>query len=58
MSDECLAVPLRCGPPLSYLDYVMLSQLVSGLLVSGVAFGAAAAAIDAGVARGWLKRFP
>ena len=42
----------------SYLDYAMLGQLVSGLVVSGVAFGAAAAAIDAGVDRGWLKRFP
>ena len=58
VSSECLAVPLRCGPPLSYLDYAMLGQLVSGLVVSGVAFGAAAAAIDAGVDRGWLKRFP
>ena len=58
VSDECLAVPLRCGPPLSYLDYAMLCQLVSGLVVSGVAFAAAAVAIDAGVDRGWLKRFP
>ena len=58
VSSECLAVPLRCGPPLSYLDYAMLGQLASGLIVSGVAFGAAAAAIDAGVDRGWLKRFP
>jgi len=58
VSSECLAVPLRCGPPLSYLDYDMLGQLASGLIVSGVAFGAAAAAVDAGVDRGWLKRFP
>ena len=58
VSSECLAVPLRCGPPLSYLDYAMVGQLLSGLLVSGVAFGAAAAAVDAGVDRGWLKRFP
>jgi hypothetical protein len=58
VSDQCLAVPLRCGAPLSYLDYAMLGQLASGLVVSGVAFTAAAAAIDAGVERGWLKRFP
>ena len=58
VSSECLAVPLRCGPPLSYLDYAMLGQLASGLIVSGVAFAAAAAAVDAGVDRGWLKRFP
>ena len=58
VSDECLAVPLRCGPPLSYLDYAMLGQLASGLVVSGVAFAAAGYAIDAGVDRGWLKRFP
>ena len=49
VSSACLAVPLRCGPPLSYLDYAMLGQLASGLIVSGVAFGAAAAAIDANV---------
>lgn len=52
-----LAVPLRCGPPLSYLDWDMLFQLGAGVVESGIAFGAAAYAVDYGAERGWLQRF-
>ena len=57
VSDACLAVPLRCGPPLSYLDWDMLFQLGAGVVESGIAFGAAAYAVDYGAERGWLQRF-
>ena len=57
VSDACLAVPLRCGPPLSYLDWDMLFQLGAGVVESGIAFGAAAYVVDYGAERGWLQRF-
>jgi hypothetical protein len=47
VSTSCTATPLSCGPPLGYLDYAMLGDLGSTALLSAVAFGGAAAALDA-----------
>ena len=58
VSPGCDAIPLSCGAPLGYLDWAMLDQLASGVAVSTVAFGAAAAAVDYGARRGWLARRP
>ena len=58
LAKEILPVNIEDELKQSYLDYAMLGQLVSGFIVSGIAFTAAAAAVDAGVERGWLKRFP
>lgn len=58
VSAACSYAPLECGPPFNYLDYDMTWQLISSLASSGIAFTAAAAAVDAACERGWLKRFP
>lgn len=57
-STSCIALPLRCGEPLSYFDWAMLAQLSVGAVESAAIFGAAAAAIEALVSKGWLRRFP
>ena len=56
VSETCSYAPLRCGPPLGYLDYHMAYQLLSALAESGIAFYAAAAAIDWAAQRNYLKR--
>jgi hypothetical protein len=57
-SPTCLAVPLRCGAPLEYLDWAMLGSLGAGVVTSFVAFGAAARAIEVASTKGWVRRFP
>ncbi|KAJ1448812.1 hypothetical protein M885DRAFT_623093 [Pelagophyceae sp. CCMP2097] len=57
-SPACTFAPLTCGAPLGYLDYSMLWQLAESLAESGIAFAAAAAAVDAAVQRGWCGTTP
>lgn len=57
-SPACLAVPLRCGPPVGYFDWSMLLSLGVGLATSFVAFGAASRTLEYALEKGWLKRFP
>lgn len=56
-SDMCEAIPLRCGPPLSYLDWNMLGQILGGGLESVAAFGATAVAVEWCTERKFLRRF-
>jgi hypothetical protein len=57
-SPDCIAIPLRCGEPLSYLDWAMLASLGTGLLTSFVAFGFAAASLETAFQEGWIKKCP
>lgn len=56
VSDTCVPVPLRCGPAGLYLDLAMVSQGASAAVVGTCAFGAAAAAIDYCLDRGWISK--
>ena len=54
----CEPIPLRCGSPLSYLNWDMLFQLSMALAESGIAFAAVAYAFDSLADKGLLGRFP
>ena len=58
VSATCAPVPLRCAPFGLYLDAAMLGQGLGALAVGGVAFGAAGAAMDYVLAKGWVAPFP
>ena len=58
VSPSCEAIPLRCGAPLSYVDWTMLKQLAGGGFESAVAFVAVAAAFEYLANKGKLGRFP
>lgn len=58
VGDQCTAMPLSCGAPLGYLDWGLLGQLTVSLATSGVAFGAAAAALELCFGRGWVRPLP
>jgi hypothetical protein len=49
-------VPLVCGPPLIYFDWAMLSQAVATAAPAGVAFVAAALALEAAGDAGLVQR--
>lgn len=54
--ETCSVVPLSCGPPLGYFDWGMLSQGAFAAVETGVACAAAAYALEAAFARGWIQR--
>lgn len=54
----CTALPLSCGPPLGYLDWDLIGQLVQMGAVSGLAFGGAALGLEQCFARGLIGRLP
>lgn len=54
----CIAIPLRCGPPLSYLDWNILQQLFWSGLESAILFAATAKALDFAMEKGYISRFP
>ena len=56
--DVCLALPLRCGAPLSYLNWDMLLQLTFGVLESAALFASVAFAVEFLAGKGLLGRFP
>ena len=53
---SCAAVPLVCGPPLLYADWAMLAQGAAAAAPAGVAFAAAALALEAAAELGVVKR--
>ena len=55
-SAACSPVPLVCGPPLIYFDWAMLSQAVATAAPAGVAFVAAALALEAAGDAGLVQR--
>lgn len=57
-SASCLSVPLRCGPPLEYLDWTMVNTLAAGLITSFVAFGVARQALEKAFEEEWIEKFP
>jgi len=52
----CAAVPLVCGPPLLYADWAMLAQGAAAAAPAGVAFAAAALALEFAGDLGIVKR--
>jgi hypothetical protein len=54
----CVAPILRCGAPLGYLDWNMLTQIVLNGAESFVMFGATAMAMDYCMERKWISKFP
>lgn len=58
VSTECTAMPLRCGPPLGYLDFSMIAQGAGWAAESALAFGGAALALEFAFNKGWLQRLP
>jgi hypothetical protein len=58
VSASCSALPLRCGDPLSYLDWSMLLDLSVNLLESSFMFIPTALALEALADRGFIGRFP
>ena len=55
-SAACLPVPLQCGPPLIYADWAMIAQGVAAAAPAGVAFAAAALALEAAGDAGLVRR--
>jgi len=56
--DVCLALPLRCGGPLSFLNWDMLLQLAFGAMESAALFASVAFAVEYLAGKGLLGRFP
>jgi hypothetical protein len=54
----CVAPMLRCGAPLGYLDWNMLTQIVLNGVESFVMFGATAMAMEYCMERKWISKFP
>jgi hypothetical protein len=57
VSDTCVPVPLRCEPYGFYVDAAMLGQGLGAVAVGVVAFGAAGAAMDWALEKGWISTF-
>ena len=55
-SAACSPVPLLCGPPLLYADWAMIAQGVATAAPAGVAFVAAALALEAAGNAGLVQR--
>lgn len=55
-SAACTPVPLLCGPPLLYADWAMIAQGAAAAAPAGVAFAAAALALEAAGEAGWVQR--
>ncbi len=54
----CTAIPLNCGPPLSYLDWEVLRQVFAYGVEASVLFGVTALVLDACMERNILSKFP
>jgi hypothetical protein len=54
----CTAIPVTCGPPLGYLDWNLLQQLLLSGLESALLFGFTALAVDIAMEKGYISRFP
>lgn len=54
----CTALPLRCGPPLGYLDWNVLGELAGNGAESAILFGAVAAAMEWATNRKYIAKFP
>lgn len=54
----CTAIPLYCGPPLSYLDWNLLQQLLLSGVESALLFGFTALAVDIAMEKGYISKFP
>jgi hypothetical protein len=54
----CTAIPLNCGPPLSYLDWNLLQQIFLSGAESVLLFGCTAWALDAAMEKGYISKFP
>ena len=57
VSNTCQAVPLRCGEPLGYVDWNMLSQIAWNGIESAAMFGVTALAMDYAYEKGWINKF-
>ena len=58
LPSYCTAITLNCGPPLGYVDWNVLAQLLVNGAESAVMYGATAWAMDVCMERGWISRFP
>ena len=58
VASPCRSIPLYCGPPLGYLNWNMIVQIIVNGAESAVLFGAAAAAMDYCMEKGWISKFP
>jgi len=54
----CSAIVLNCGPPLGYVDWSMIGQLLVNGAESAALFGATAAAMDWAMTKGYISKFP
>lgn len=57
VTDTCLSIPLRCGPPVGYFDWNMIQQAVWGGAESVALFGAASLAMELAFRQNWISKF-
>mmetsp|Transcript_52366 Transcript_52366/g.126711 ORF Transcript_52366/g.126711 Transcript_52366/m.126711 type:complete len:331 (-) Transcript_52366:2383-3375(-) len=57
VSNTCQAIPLRCGEPLGYVDWNMLSQITWNGIESVAMFGVTALAMEYAYEKGWISKF-
>jgi len=57
VTDTCLSVPLRCGPPLGYFDWNMIQQAAWGGAESVALFGATSLAMEFAFRQNWISKF-
>ena len=58
LPSYCTAITLNCGPPLGYVDWNVLAQLIVNGAESAIMYGATAWAMDRCMEKGWISRFP
>jgi len=57
VTDTCLSIPLRCGPPLGYFDWNMIQQAAWGGVESAFLFGGASLAMELAFRQKWISKF-
>ncbi|CAB9528619.1 expressed unknown protein [Seminavis robusta] len=58
LPSYCSAVPVDCGPPLGYLDWNVLGQLLVNGIQSGILFAAAASGMEYCFRKNYISKFP
>ncbi|OEU10802.1 hypothetical protein FRACYDRAFT_246671 [Fragilariopsis cylindrus CCMP1102] len=57
VTETCKAIPLRCGPPLGYFDWNMITQGAWNGVESVALFGVAALAMEFAFQQKWISKF-